>query len=392
MKGHIYRRGNTYTYVIDLGKDLITNKRQQKSKGGFKTKRECQAALAKIQTEYIDGTYINESEITLKQFIEKWLELYEKTGTVKISTVRVRKHETSNMLIYFKEVKLKDITDSMYQDFLLYLNDKFSENTLKGIHGTAKCVFEKAIELRYIKINPTKYAVLPKHQKTVEELENEHEIPKYFEKVELDEFLNAAEQDTDEQTYTIFMTLSYTGIRVGELCALKWKDIDFKNKEINIYKTYYNPTNNTVKYTLLTPKTKGSKRKITIDDDLIKELKSHRARQSELRLKIPSWHPEDFVFTKVIKYSGYPETPKQIENKMSQLIKHNNIKKEITPHGLRHTHTSLLAQAGVSLEEIMERLGHKDDSITREIYLHITKDMKKEASQKFSELMKSSNC
>lgn len=388
MKGHIYKRGKTYTYIIDLGKDPLTNKRRQKTKGGFLTKKECQAALAAVQTEYNEGTYVNESEITLRQFIEKWLELYEKSGIVKISTVRVRKHETSNMLLYFKEVKLKDITNSMYQDFLLDLNTKFAENTLKGIHGTARSVFKKAVEQKYIKTDPTEYAILPKHQKTVEELEQEHEVPKYFEKDELKEFLDVAKQDSDSQTYTIFMTLSYTGMRIGELCTLKWKDIDFKNKEINIYKTYYNPTNNTVEYTLLTPKTSTSKRKITIDDELIKELKRHRIRQSELRLKIPSWHKEDFVFTKVLKYPGYPETPKQIENKMRQLIKSNNFKK-ITPHGLRHTHTTLLAQAGVSLEEIQERLGHKDDSITRDIYLHITKDMKKEASQKFSQLMKS---
>lgn len=54
------------------------------------------------------------------------------------------------------------------------------------------------------------------------------------------------------------MLLSYTGMRIGELCALKWKDIDFKEKQIKIYKTYYNPTNNTVKYTLLPPKTEQS--------------------------------------------------------------------------------------------------------------------------------------
>jgi len=185
------------------------------------------------------------------------------------------------------------------------------------------------------------------------------------------------------------MTLAYTGMRIGELCALKWKDIDFKDKEINIYKTYYNPTNKADGFTLLTPKTSTSKRKITIDDLLIKELKKHKKYQSELKLKIPSWYKEDFVFTKALKNSGYPEVIKQIEIKMKQVFKNNNITKIITPHGLRHTHASLLAEAGVSLEEIMERLGHKDDSITREIYLHVTKDMKKEASQKFTQLMKS---
>lgn len=388
MKGTIYKRGTTYTYMIDLGKDPITNKRQRISKGGYKTKKECQAALAEIQTQYNQGSYINESEITLKDFIDEWMKLYESTGKVKISTVRVRKHETNNMLLYFKTVKLKDITRKMYQEFLFEMNKKFAENTLSGIHGTSRSVFKKAVELKYIKEDPTEYAVLPKRQKTVEELEAEHPIPKFFELNELNEFLEAAKKDDDKQVHTIFMTLAYTGMRVGELCALKWKDIDFNKKEISIYKTYYNPTNKTDKYTLLTPKTKTSKRKIFIDDMLIKELKKHKKYQDEFKLKIPSWYKEDFIFTKVLNYPGYPEVIKGIENKMAQLIKNNNLEKKITPHGLRHTHASLLAQAGVSLEEIMERLGHKDDSITREIYLHVTQDMKKEASSKFMNLMK----
>ncbi len=389
MKGTIYKRGATYTYVIDLGKDPITNKRKQKSKGGFKTKKEAQAALAKIQTEYHEGSYINETEITLKDFIKKWLELYEKTGKVKISTIRVRKHETNNMLLYFKDVKLKDITRSMYQDFLLELSKTFAENTLSGIHGTARQVFKKAVELKYLKEDPSEYSVLPKKQKTVEELEQEHEIPKYFEKDELNKFLKAAKADSDPQAYAIFMTLAYTGMRIGELCALKWKDIDLKNKEISIYKTYYNPTNNAVEYKLLTPKTATSKRKIAIDDTLKNVLKKHSKYQSSLILKMQSWYKEDFVFTKVLSNPGYPENIKQLEYKMKQIIKRAGLDKVITPHGLRHTHASLLAEAGVSLEEIQERLGHKDDSITREIYLHITKDMKKEASQKFAQLMKS---
>ncbi len=390
MKGTIYKRGTTYTYMIDLGKDPITNKRQRISKGGFKTKRECQAALAGIQTDYNQGTYINETEITLKDFIAEWLRLYENTGKVKISTVRVRKHETNNMLDYFKTVKLKDITRKMYQEFLFEMNKKFAENTLSGIHGTARSVFKKAIELKYIKEDPTEYTVLPKKQKTVEELETEKPVPKYFELKELNNFLNACKRDNDPQVHTIFMTLAYTGMRVGELCALKWKDIDFKAKEINIYKTYYNPTNKTDNYALLTPKTTTSKRKIFIDNMLIKELKKHKKYQDELKLKIPSWFKKDgdFVFTKVTNYPGYPEVIKQIELKMKQVIKKNGLLKEITPHGLRHTHASLLAQAGVSLEEIMERLGHKDDTITREIYLHVTQDMKKEASTKFMNLLK----
>lgn len=74
---------------------------------------------------------------------------------------------------------------------------------------------------------------------------------------------------------------------------------------------------------------------------------------------------------------------------MRSLLKKTSINKKITPHSLRHIHTSLLAEAGVELLQIMDRLGHTEDATTTQVYLHITKDRKKEASQKFGELMRS---
>ncbi len=282
MNGHIYKRGATYTYVVDLGKDPITNKRNQKSKGGFKTKKEAQAALSNILSRYHEGTYINESDITLSEFADIWIDLYSKTGNVKISTVRVRKHEVNNIKSYFKEAKIKNITSLMYQNFLVFLSSNFAYNTMSGIHGTARMIFNKAIEMKLLANDPTQYAKIPKETKTVEELEHEAEIPKYFEKEELHNFLRLTNQDLNPQTYVIFLTLAYTGMRIGELCALKWRDINFETKEISIYKTFYSPTNNTVNYILLPPKTRASKRKIQIDDFVLNALKRHKLRQSEL--------------------------------------------------------------------------------------------------------------
>ncbi|MEK5217112.1 tyrosine-type recombinase/integrase [Psychrobacillus sp. FSL H8-0487] len=61
----------------------------------------------------------------------------------------------------------------------------------------------------------------------------------------------------------------------------------------------------------------------------------------------------------------------------------------MSTHSLRHTHTSLLAEAGVALEQVMDRLGYSDDQITKNVYLHVTKEIRKEASQKFTQLMRS---
>lgn len=76
-----------------------------------------------------------------------------------------------------------------------------------------------------------------------------------------------------------------------------------------------------------------------------------------------------------------------VGNRIVRLLKLADLNKELTPHSLRHN-TSLLAEAGVGLEEIMDRLDHTDDDTTRNVYLHVTKEMKKEASQKFGQLMR----
>jgi len=74
---------------------------------------------------------------------------------------------------------------------------------------------------------------------------------------------------------------------------------------------------------------------------------------------------------------------------MKRLLAIASLNEDLTPHSQRHTHTSLLAEAHVSLEQIMYRLCHTDEQITKNVYRHVNQEMKKEASQKFSELMRS---
>jgi len=317
--------------------------------------------------------------------------LYQGTGRVKVSTVSVRKHEFGRLMLYFARNKVKSVTRKMYQNALNKLKEEgLAITTLEGIHCTGRMIFKKAVELRYIKVDPTQYAIIPKTQKTVEEIEADTEIPKYLEKEELSTFLKTACEKGLGMDVVTFVTLAYTGMRAGELCALKWKDVNFENRTISITKTYYNPTNNVKKYQLLPPKTKSSIRVIEVDAIVLAELEIHRAWQNVVKLEHrDTYHSKDFIFAMTDKNHGYPVYIKKIENRMARLLKLAKLDIALTPHSLRHTNTSLLAEAKVGLEEIMERLGHADDEITKRVYLHVTKTMKKEASQKFSELMKS---
>lgn len=382
--------GAKWAFVIDAGIDPQTGKRKQIKRGGFGTKKAAQLAAAAVTQELDQDTFIKESDVTFEVFSEEWLTGYENSGKVKESTVRVRKHEIGRLLTYLAKLKLKNITRKRYQAALNDLKKQgLAENTIEGIHVTGRMIFSKAIELNLIKNDPSEFTTIPKTFKTIEELEAEEEVVKYLEKEELSLFLKTAKSKGFDKDYQVFLLLAYTGIRVGELCALKWKDIDFTEGTVSITKTYYNPTNNVMQYKLLPPKTKASKRKITVDITVLKELEKLKVRQNIVRMKNrDTYYDKDFIFTKEREYLGYPEIPKTVERRMRRILKIAGLNTVLSPHSLRHTHTSLLAEAGVSLPEIMERLGHKDDDTTRNVYMHVTKAMKKEASQKFSELMK----
>jgi integrase len=384
----IYSRGNSYTVVLDIGRDPSTGKRKQHTKGGFKTLKEARGYKNTVLSQVQESSYVKEKNTTFQDFAEQWLVIYEKT--VKISTVRVRKHELGRLYNYFAKVPLKDITKAKYQKALLDMLDELSHSTVSGVHITAGMVFKKAVEWDVIKNNPSEFAKLPKKKETIEEIESKAADIKFLEKEELGLFLRTAKELGLEHDYLMFSLLAYSGMRIGELLALKWKDINLKENTISITKTLYNPKNQLEGYELLTPKTKASIRVLKMDPMVMSLLKDHKKYQNEqIMSKRNEFVDHGFIIT---RQNGYPEIQKTILNRMNRLLKGSGIEKKLTPHSLRHTHTSLLIEAGVAkdggIKEIQQRLGHGDVNTTMNIYAHMTKNMEEKASRKFSELMK----
>ncbi|OPA76774.1 site-specific integrase [Paenibacillus selenitireducens] len=368
--------------------DLKTGKRKQKETRGFETKAEAEAESKKILADLQQGTFFEEKNITFEDFANQWIEIYENSGKVKTSTVDIRKAKLKHLLYFFGKIKLKDITKLMYQDMLLDLQKKYARKTIASVHETGSLLFKKAVELEIISRDITEHAEMPYVRKTVAELEEEQPVPKYLEKEELSQFLKAARNSEYPLDYPIFLCLSYTGMRVGELCSLKWRDINYIDQTISITKTIYNKKNNTREYLVHTPKTKSSIRVIDVDELVLKTLEDHRVRQNLLRMeKRNTYFDEGYVFANENAFPGYPLVPADLIKRMNRILKLAKINHKLSPHSLRHTHTSLLAEADVSLETIMNRLGHHDDKVTRTVYLHVTKPRKKEASQKFAKLM-----
>lgn len=383
------KRGDKWSFTVDIGVDPISGKRKQKTSSGYATKKEAQAEANKILHELGTGTYIKETEVSFTAYGEEWIEAYKATGRVKKSTVRSRKMIVDILSRYFSNAKVKDITRKVYQKTLNKMKPDYSDNTMSTIHGVARMMFASAKKDGLIKIDPTEHAIVPRTAQTVEEIENNAEIPKYLEKEELAKFLRIAKEHGMDGDYETYLTLAYTGMRLGEFLVLRESDIDFEECVISITKTYFNEKNKISDYELLPPKTKKSTRKIDVEPIVIKVIEDYLSRLKPYKMAHrKTYHDKGFIMPNTEKNPGYPRTHKTINDRMRRLLKIAELNEDLTPHSLRHTHTSLLAEAGVTLEEIMDRLGHQNDMTTKSVYLHVTKTRKKEASKMFGDLMK----
>ncbi len=380
----IFRRGKTWSYSVDIGKS-IDGTRRKKMKGGFRTQAEAKKAAIIVEAEVAQQIFVDEKKITFAAYAERWLELYR--PTVKISTTDLRKNHCTVLKRLLGNKLLTEIHAGVYQQMLLCLQKEgYAPKTISDIHHTASLIFKSACQRKILKENPAAGAVMPRRDNGLYTPEAEDELPKYMEKQELLLFLDAAKAEGTFATYVLFMLLAYTGMRIGELMGLQWQDIDFVQQEISINRTVY-IKERVAEYLLLTPKTRNSKRRISITDDIVALLKKHRTKQLKERMAASGrWHDGGFVFTS-LTFPGYPLPKQTIQYRMKKILQRAHLNPSITPHSLRHTHASLLAEAGVTLEAIMERLGHANDDVTRRIYLHITKHSKRDAAQKFCSLM-----
>lgn len=272
----------------------------------------------------------------------------------------------------FDNMPIQSITTPYCQKVINYWIENYKD--FRNIKVYAANVFEYAVMLKIIHENPFKYTKLPKRTRNKS---NEHLT--YYSSDELKQFLELIKDDL--MYYAMFRLLGFTGMRRGELMALTWEDINFKNKTISIDKTVTIGLNS--KEIIQPPKTHSSIRVISIDDRTLSILKNWRVEQRKLCLMHGhnTSNKSQCLFTNL-------RTNKRLQvqhpNKaMDKICKKYNFKK-IKIHGFRHTHCSLLFEAGLSIQEVQDRLGHGDINTTMDVYAHITEKQREKVAEKFA--------
>ena len=374
---YINNENDSWYFVVSNGKDPVTFKPRQIKKRGFKTKKEAELAAMEVELQIKKGEFFKGENMKFQSLYDEWIETYPYTR--KKSSTRNRKQSAKHLLKAWADIPINKISKQVYRKHMNSLISNYKYNTREGIHVVGKMIFDYAIDMEYLKVNPTL-------NYDMDYIDDETRLV-FLEKDELVQFIEIAKKHGLYNDLEFFSLLAYSGMRIGEAICLQWKDIDFESESIIINKTYYNPNNNKYKFELQKPKTRSSEREILIDPSITKLLEKLKIKQKSTKQDNNIFYKEQgFVFTCP---EGYPFSIRQFSNRLQRLLKRmGDLNKNITPHSFRHTHASLLIEANANMKVISHRLGHATISTTDQIYGHLTRGLEKKASHQFSELMK----
>lgn len=374
MRGHVRKHGSNWQYTVELEPDPVTNKRRQKSKGGFRTKKECEKALAEIITKLENGQYFEIKKTNVREYLNYWLDAYAKISVAPSTYTRYNQFATT-IIQYLGNVSLEKLKPADIQHFYTELTkkSKLSNNTILKIHRMFHLSLKHAVQWQILFYNPTNNVKAPKFTKSE---------MKVWTSETADNFLKDIKDTT---LYLPVMLAITTGMRQGEIAALKWKNVNFENGFISVTHNMQRIEN---RYELKKPKTAKSKRSIAMMDLTIKELKKHKTFQKELLLSMGK-HLDDDNFI-CCWDDGSPYTPHYISDNFRKYVSKLQYPK-IRFHDLRHTHATMLLSKGVNPKIVSERLGHSTVSITLDTYSHVLPNMQKEAVKKLNNLFECQN-
>ena len=417
---NVRKRGNVYEYNFDVAK--IEGKRKRITKSGFKTKAEALKQGTIAYNEYLNtGRKFVSNEMSYSDFLDYWLDNHCKINlkyhTIEAYSNIVKTHLKTNLGFY----KLSQITKPTLQDFLnkIYVEKAYSKNFLNNIRKVLKCSFNYAVDNEYVKVNSAANLKLPKYD------EPPKDVAHIFTTEEINTILDRFKNN--HCVYYAFLTAYCTGLRIAEVFALTWDDIDFKNKTISVNKNILKKNqaggtkgrhlsgNSTTVWYFGTCKTQTSYRTVPIGDTLLNALKEYKEEQEMHKQNYGDTYMKHYKKNVINPYNNKPEI--KIVNAYAEIdvalpevnfvfIKNNGVYEGTDSckypfkvihyelgipcrfHDFRDTHATKLIESGADIKAVSKRLGHRNIDITYNIYVRVTEKMENETANKFEEICK----
>lgn len=386
-----FRKRSKDTWTITISNGYTTDPKTGKVKRNqqyytFKgTKEEAKRKATELEYAIDHGDYVEPNKITFGEWMDEWLKTIVSSGKRRPRTIETYE---SVIRVHIKPA-LGDIPLQKLQavDLQSYYNKlKLSPTTKEQHHTIIHSAIEAARMLGYVNRNVATLVPDKPHKPD----SPEDVVKNCWTAEEAKKFIAAA-KESSLQTYTFYRLALETGMRKGELCGLKWEDIDSTNNSVVVTRTMIKPG----KIPVFGPPKNGCARTVRIAAETMKVLKQHKAHQQEIKLEHrPEYNDLGLIFAKdwedIHKHGDSLGDPIQMNNigqrQFADLIEKAKVK-TITFHGMRHTAATLALKSGIQPHVVQQMLGHKRIEITLGIYGHVLPDMKEEAAEKLSSLL-----
>ncbi len=347
--GSIYRRNSDGKWVgsitLDDGKRKVLY---------GKTQKEVQEKVNEVLYEKQRGILADGIHATVQEYLENWLENVHRSTIRPTTYLNYSKLLRNYLVPGLGKIKVQKLTPQQVQAFCAKkIHEGLSPKTVNNVHGLLHKALDNAVKWSLLSRNVCDVVTpprIPHTEKTVLTKEQAHVLLKVAQKHRLEALL------------TLAIT---TGMRRGELLALRWQDIDLSNGSLHVkralnYTTEYG-------YTESEPKTVRSRRMIMLPKFVVVTLKRHKVQQEEQRDKVGGeWIEKDLLFTNAL---GDYYSPSTMVKGFDSLLVSAGLP-HVRFHDLRHSAATLLLSMGIHPKIVQEILGHSQISMTMDVYSH----------------------
>jgi integrase len=363
------KRSGSYSTRVSLTDPLIGERIQKRVTA--RTKRELDAKVSELKAQWNKGDYFEATKMTAAEYLEHWLEAI--APTIRPSSHR-RFTEVARRRVIpaMGHVALARVTTLHIQEFYAdCLKSGLSPSTVALYHNVLHRALEQAVKWSLIRRNPCDGVDAPRE--VTPEM-------KTWTAEQARAFLDVASGD---DLAALWWLVLHTGLRRGELLALRWQDIDFERATLAIRRTL---TRGMDGLAFGEPKSAAGRRSLALPAVCVDRLRAHRTQQLKRRLALGSdWQDTDLVFE---RGDGSLLHPNTMSSAFARLTKKAGLPR-IRFHDLRHTAATLMLANGEHPKIVQERLGHSDMSMTLNRYSHVTMDMQREAADRLAKLLSS---
>ena len=367
----VYRDAGGWYFKVRVSQDPLTKKWRQVTRRGFPT------ALAANQArrEFLDAdapvVSVEVGSLSISELVRLYLADAEASGALSAKTLFDYRHYLDVYIEpYIGLRSAKDVTPEMVARWQQRLSESgakrtgkpLSANSIRLARAPLAGAFKYAIRLGHVRKSPLENVPRPKQRRTV---------ARHWSPEEAREFLMWQQED---RLYPLWAFLLGSGLRIGELVWLEWKDVDLKRGLVRVVRFA-----STLGYELVASsgKSRDAVRTIELDPYLVEVLKRQRSVQA-FEASGEGHEASGFVFTKP---EGGSYHPQYLSRRLGVLSVEAKLPR-LTAHGLRHTSATLMLSSGVPAKVAAERLGHADPTLFTNLYSHVTQTMQEDAAAK----------